>query len=81
MFILGVNQNEYTGKEIILSNGSFIIGCLVPLAKVVHEKFSIDQATVVFKTSFKFERENFDERLNQVFHQIRKTKILFIFIF
>ncbi len=68
MFVLGVNQDKYTGKETILSNASCTINYLAPLAKVVHEKFGIDRAPVIFNTSFKLARDNSDERSNQVFH-------------
>ncbi|CAF1350148.1 unnamed protein product [Rotaria sordida] len=41
MFIIGVNEDKYTGKETVLSNASCTTNCLAPLVKVIHEKFGI----------------------------------------
>ncbi len=68
MFVPGINHWKYTEEETILSNASCTINCLAPLAKVVHEKFGIDQGSVIFKTSFELERDTVDEQLNKVFH-------------
>ncbi len=53
MFVMGVNQNEYTSDMNIVSNASCTTNCLAPLAKVVNDAFGIEEGlmTTVHSTT------------------------------
>ena len=43
MFVVGVNEKEYTKDMNVVSNASCTTNCLAPLAKVVNDNFGIEE--------------------------------------
>ncbi len=41
MFVMGVNNNKYTGRMQFVSNASCTTNCFAPVAKVLHDNFGI----------------------------------------
>ncbi|MFV0503699.1 MAG: type I glyceraldehyde-3-phosphate dehydrogenase [Lachnospirales bacterium] len=41
MFVMGVNQDEYTKDMVVVSNASCTTNCLAPVAKVINDNFGI----------------------------------------
>jgi glyceraldehyde 3-phosphate dehydrogenase len=43
MFVMGVNENEWTPEMTIFSNASCTTNCLAPVAKVINDAFGIEE--------------------------------------
>jgi len=44
MYVMGVNNHEIKASDTIVSNASCTTNCLAPMAKVLHDKFGIEEA-------------------------------------
>ncbi len=51
VYILGINENEYGGENII-SNGSCTTNCLAPIIKVLDENFGLDKGFMTTTHSY-----------------------------
>lgn len=51
VYLLGVNENEYNGEEII-SNGSCTTNCLAPIIKVLDENFGVEKGFMTTTHSY-----------------------------
>lgn len=63
--VLGVNEGDYNSAEHhIISNASCTTNCLAPLAKVIHENFGIQKATMTTVHAY-----TMDQRLQDAPHK------------
>lgn len=52
VYILGINENEYSEEENIISNGSCTTNCLAPMIKVLDEKFGVEKGFMTTTHSY-----------------------------
>jgi glyceraldehyde 3-phosphate dehydrogenase len=62
--VLGVNDNEITAEDHILSNASCTTNCLAPMAKVLHDKFGIEKGYITTVHAY-----TADQRLHDAPHK------------
>ena len=58
MFVMGVNHDQVTAEDTIVSNASCTTNCLAPLAKIIHEKFGIVEALMTTVHATKKKKNN-----------------------
>ena len=59
--VLGVNDDQYDGsKHDVISNASCTTNCLAPVAKVLHENFKINKATMTTIHSYTNDQRTLD---------------------
>lgn len=52
MYVMGVNNTEYTSKQNVVSNASCTTNCLAPLAKVINDNFGIKEGLMTTVHSY-----------------------------
>ncbi|MFN0033002.1 MAG: type I glyceraldehyde-3-phosphate dehydrogenase [Flavobacteriales bacterium] len=62
--VLGVNENDITADDHILSNASCTTNCLAPMAKVLHDKFGIEKGYITTVHAY-----TADQRLHDAPHK------------
>jgi glyceraldehyde 3-phosphate dehydrogenase len=68
MYVMGVNEDKYTGKDTIVSNASCTTNCLAPLAKVIHEKYGIIEGLMTTVHSYTATQKIVDGPSNKVLY-------------
>ena len=77
MYVMGVNEDQYQGKDSIVSNASCTTNCLAPLAKVIHENYGIIEGLMTTIHSYTATQKTVDGPSNKV----RKINVQHWFLF
>ena len=60
MVVLGVNENDLTGKEQVVSNASCTTNCLAPMVKVLNDAFGVDKGFMTTVHSYTNDQQLLD---------------------
>jgi glyceraldehyde 3-phosphate dehydrogenase len=60
MIVLGVNENDLTGKEQVVSNASCTTNCLAPMVKVLHDAFGVEKGFMTTVHSYTNDQQLLD---------------------
>ena len=65
MYVMGANEEKYTGKDAIVSNASCTTNCLAPLARIIHEKYGIVEGLMTTVHSYTATQKTVDGPSNK----------------
>jgi len=60
MIVLGVNENDLTGKEQVVSNASCTTNCLAPMVKVLNDAFGLEKGFMTTVHSYTNDQQLLD---------------------
>jgi glyceraldehyde 3-phosphate dehydrogenase len=60
MVVLGVNENDLTGKEQVVSNASCTTNCLAPMVKVLNDAFGVEKGFMTTVHSYTNDQQLLD---------------------
>ncbi len=52
VYLMGVNENEYSSNETIISNGSCTTNCLAPMIKILDDNFGVEKGFMTTTHSY-----------------------------